>query len=295
MSDDTPQVTDDTQATDDSPRKTIDAPRGIPLDRATELEGEEGSYSLLLSRAWEIWGASGGYLAAIALRAAGMHAELPRPASFYCHFLRAPEFDRVELEVSFLKRSRRSEGLAVRMTQQGKEILQALVRTTTDAPGYEHQQGQSPVVAPPAQLRSDEELWRTHKHPIFSFWENIERRPTERLRKPPAPAVVREWTRFRPCASFADPFVDAARPLILLDTYGWPAAFRTHRDGRFIAPNLDTSAWFHRSGESSEWLLIDHECPSGADGLLGVGGRVWDERGRLLATGGAQLCCVPVS
>jgi acyl-CoA thioesterase len=42
----------------------------------------------------------------------------------------------------------------------------------------------------------------------------------------------------------------------------------------------------------SEWLLIDHECPVAGDGLLGVSGRVWDASGRLLSTGGAQLCCI---
>ena len=45
----------------------------------------------------EIWGPSGGYLAALALRAAGLCAEIPRPASYYCHFLASPEFDEVEL------------------------------------------------------------------------------------------------------------------------------------------------------------------------------------------------------
>jgi acyl-CoA thioesterase II len=279
-----------------SATQSTDSP-GIALDRATELEGEGGSYSTEISRAWEIWGPNGGYLAAIALRAAGRLAELPRPASFYCHFLRSPAFARVELQVSMLKRSRRSEALTVSMTQDGKEVMQALVRTAADAPGYEHQQEAAPAVPPPAQLQSAEELWRTSNprvgRPIFRFWENIERRPTERLKQPPQPAVVREWTRFRPCATFADPFVDAARPLILLDTYGWPAVFRTHRDGNYYAPNLDTSAWFHRTCASSEWLLIDHQSPSGANGLLGVGGRVWDEQGRLLATGGAQLCCLP--
>jgi acyl-CoA thioesterase len=105
--------------------------------------------------------------------------------------------------------------------------------------------------------------------------------------------IVREWVRFRPVGCFGDPFVDAARSLILLDTYGWPAAFRMHRDGLYIAPNLDTSAWFHRSSLHSEWLLIDHECPVAERGLLGVSGRVWDLDRRLLVSGSAQLYCIP--
>ena len=58
--------------------------RPVALDQATRLEGDAGRYSVVLSDAWEIWGPSGGYLAALALRAAGDCAEIPRPASFYC-------------------------------------------------------------------------------------------------------------------------------------------------------------------------------------------------------------------
>jgi len=107
--------------------------------------------------------------------------------------------------------------------------------------------------------------------------------------------MVREWTRFRPTARFDDPFVDAARTLILLDTYGFPAAYRKYRSWEYLAPNLDTSAWFHHRSPDSEWLLIDHECGVAEHGLMGVSGKVWDIGGRLLATGSAQLGCVPNS
>jgi acyl-CoA thioesterase-2 len=266
--------------------------RGVALDRATRLEGEGASHSIELSREWEIWGPNGGYLAALALRAAGLHAEIAQPASFYCHFLRSPAFDRVELDVSTLRRGRRSESLAVRMTQRGEPVLQALVRTAADAPGYEHQQPLIPDVPAPQTLPE-------HRRLPFPFWQNIERRlidDGEHAEGEPSRdrrAVVREWTRFRPQPCFDDPFLDAARSLILLDTYGWPAAYRKYRDRAMVAPNLDTSVWFHQRAPRSEWLLIDHECPIGHRGLLGVSGRVWSADGLLLATGGAQLCCLP--
>jgi acyl-CoA thioesterase II len=283
-----------------SPSEDIgDKPLGLSLDDATRLDGAAGTYTTVLSQAWEIWGPSGGYLAALALRAAGLSAEISRPAGFYCQFLRSPSFDRVELEVNFLKRSRHSEALSVQMTQHGKGILHALVRTAAHGPGYEHDLASAPDVASPTELRSTEELWSVEQRPPFSFWENVERRPIDQRFAPKSGAdersrpVVREWVRFRPRGCFDDPFVDAARSLILLDTYGWPAAFRKHRDGRFIAPNLDTGAWFHRASLHSQWLLIDHESPIAEHGLLGVNGRVWDLERRLLATGGAQLYCMP--
>jgi len=272
---------------------------GISLDAATKLDGGPGTYTTVLSRAWEIWGPSGGYLAALALRAAGLGAEIARPASFYCQFLRPPSFGRVDLDVSLLKPSRRSEALVVQLTQQNRPILHALVRTATDAPGYEHEQTDPPDVPSPEVLQSTDELWADEERPPFAFWDNLERRPIDQQFRPASSTaersspIVREWVRFRPAGCFDDPFVDAARSLILLDTYGWPAAFRMHRDGTYLAPNLDTSAWFHQLGRQSEWLLIDHECPVGERGLLGVSGRVWDLDRRLVASGGAQLCCIP--
>jgi acyl-CoA thioesterase len=274
---------------------------GVGLDRATRLEGDGESFSTVLSDAWEIWGPNGGYLAALALRAAGARAEIGQPASIYCQFLSSPAFARVELTVSHLKRSRRSEALAVRMTQRGKPVLESLVRTAADAPGYEDQHARVPRVPPPDALKSTDELWSAAQRPPFRFWENLERRPIDQRLTPTSPAserrppVVREWVRFRPTRCFEDRFVDAARSLILLDTYGWPAAFRRHRDGEFIAPNLDTSAWFHRFDSRSEWLLIDHECQVAEHGLLGVLGKVWDLDGRLLASGSSQLCCLPAA
>lgn len=258
----------------------------IGLDEATRLEGEDGRFSTRLDDAWEIWGPSGGYLAAIALRAAGRLAEIPRPASFYCHFLSPPAFDDVELRVEVLKRGRRSEALAAAMTQQGKPILQALVRTAAEAPGYQHQEPEAPAVAPP-----------NASAPVnpakYSFWNNLTWRRPEGAEGVKT-AVAREWLRFEPIARFDDPFVDAARPLILLDTFGWPAVFERYRGADYTAPNLDICVNFHRSAAESEWLLVDHECPVADDGLLGVNGRVWSDDGRLLASGIAQLCCIPL-
>ena len=267
---------------------------GSDLEQATRVEGDAGRYDAHLSSDWEIWGPNGGYLAAIALRAVSAMAQIRQPASFYCHFLSSPAFDAVQLDVSVLKRGRRAESFTVAMTQHGKPVLHALVKTAAHAPGYQHQSS-APNVPPPAALKSLEELIPDpRRRPRFASWNNIERRPidqstTQQQGKP----VVREWARLRPTSRFSDPFLDAARALILLDTYGFPAAHRRHRSWDYLAPNLDTSAWFHQLSPASGWLLIDHECVVAEHGLMGVSGRVWDTDGRLVATGSAQLCCVP--
>jgi acyl-CoA thioesterase II len=268
-------------------------PSASDLEHATRLVPGDDGYVAHLSEDWEIWGPNGGYLATIALRAAGLVAQIERPASFYCHFLSSPAFEAVELKVSVLRRGRRAESLAVEMTQQSKPVLHAMVKTATEAPGYSHQYPDAPEVPSPETLKTYEELHPDQQR-LFSFWENIERRPVEQSAtdEPSAP-VVSAWTRFRPTACFEDPFLDAARVLILLDTYGFPAAHRHHRSWEYLAPNLDTGVWFHHFSPHCEWLLIESECAVADSGLMGVGGRVWDMDGKLLASGSAQLCCIP--
>lgn len=269
-------------------------PGAEDLERATHVEATGDGHVAELSDAWEIWGPNGGYLAAIALRAAGAVAQIDRPASFYCHFLSSPAFDAVELDVKLLKRGRRAESLAVEMTQRDKPILHALVKTAADAPGYSHQHPDAPDAPPPEELKSYDELLAPERRPRFSFWNNVERRPLgQRVSDEPTEPVIREWARYRPRACFDDAFLDAARALILLDTYGFPAAYQRYRSWEYLAPNLDTSAWFHHFNPACEWLLIDSECSVADRGLMGVSGNVWDTDGRLLATGSAQLCCIP--
>jgi acyl-CoA thioesterase len=263
------------------------------LDAATELEEEGGAYSIGLSDEWEIWGPSGGYLAALTLRAAGRRARIPHPASYYCHFLSPPEFDRVRIEVDVLKQGRRSEALAVRMTQGERNIMFALVRTAAPGPGYRHQEVVAPAVERPVDSRIVERRAEDGSQ-LFPFWSNVScRRPAADPAAGERAPSIREWVRFEPTPTFEDPFVDAARPLILLDTFGWPAVWMKHRGADYVAPNLDTAVWFHRPPTAAEWLLVDHEAPVAGDGLIGVSGRVWDEEGNLIASGGAQLYSIP--
>ena len=263
----------------------------VALDEATELEDGDGTYSIALSEEWEIWGPSGGYLAALTLRAAGLRAEIPRPVSYYCHFISPPAFDRVELAVEVIKAGRRSESLAVRMTQGGREVMFALVRTAAEAPGYRHQVVEAPSVDSPEGSELVERRAKDGSQ-LYAFWDNVScRRPA--VEAGDSEPRIREWVRFEPRAAFEDPFVDAGRPLILLDTFGWPAVWMKHRGADYVAPNLDTAVWFHHPPAASEWLLVDHESPTAAEGLIGVNGRVWDVEGRLIASGGAQLYCIP--
>ena len=264
----------------------------------TRIAGSDGRYTAELSPDWAIWGPNGGYVATIALRAAGREAAIPRPVSFSCHFLSVARFESVELRVTCVRRGRRAESLEVHMSQDGRAILCGLLRTASEVPGLTHDATRPPEVPEPESLKTWAELFPDAPSP-YPFWENIEGKPIDpgvTTGPPePRPPALRQWNRFTPSATFEDPFVDAGRALLLLDTMGWPAASRPHPDAKFQAPNLDVTAWFHRADPGEPWLLSDHEGAVAIGGLMSASGRIWNRRGQLLASGGAQLMCVPVS
>jgi acyl-CoA thioesterase II len=265
----------------------------------TAVEGADGHYRAHLSRDWEIWGPNGGYVAAIALRAAGAATSLRRPASFSGHFLNVAEFDVVDLEVTTLRAAKRAASLRVSMTQANRSIFEAIVWVVGDVDGLEHDATTMPPVPRPAQLESMEELLPAQDlQQRFRFWNNFEVRPIAFVpwaeRQPGAPEW-REWYRFRPSTNFDDPFADAARALLLIDTMGWPAACSAHpRDTGYVAPSMDVNAQFHRLAPQCEWMLVDAVAPLATEGLIGSQARVWSSDGQLLASGAGQLLCRPV-
>lgn len=268
------------------------------LDHDTLPNGANGHYSITISEDWRIWGPNGGYLAAIALRAAGLEAAIKRPASIACHFLAVARFEPAEIEVRSLQSGRRAESLHVVMRQDDRAILQAIVRTAAEGPGVEHDFARMPEVPPPEVLKSFLDYVPNPPDPV-PFWENVDSRiihPERVMNMTEAfPATLLEWYRFQPTPTFADPFADAARYTLLLDTFAWPtasnphpAAARTH-----AAVNMDVVAWFHRPAPESEWLLCDYDSPIAHGGLVGGHGRVWSRDGRLIASGGAQCISIP--
>jgi len=89
-----------------------------------------------------------------------------------------------------------------------------------------------------------------------------------------------------------DPFVDAGRAVVLLDTHLWGPAWIHHGpESPWIAPTLDLAVQFHRSAPACEWLLCDAVSPVAAEGLVGARASLWDIDGRLLASASGQLFC----
>jgi acyl-CoA thioesterase len=186
------------------------------------------------------------------------------------------------------------------MTQNDCAVLQASVWVIADgAEGFERDATRMPAAPPPSALRPVEELAGAEDGPRFKFWENLECRPTKwvprRLRQG-GDAHLLDWYRFRPRPTFDDPFLDAARSLLLIDTLTWPANCRAYRDEEvvYIAPSLDVNVCFHAAAPGDEWLLVDATAPVASGGLICGRAEVWSTGGRLLASGGGQLFCRPV-
>src|ERR1700690_1666192 len=105
----------------------------------TAVAGGDGRYTARMSRDWEIWGPNGGYVASIALRAAGAFSRFDRPATLVGHFLGVAEFDApVDLEVTTLREAKRAQSMRVSMTQSGNPIFDAMIWSVGDVAGLEH-------------------------------------------------------------------------------------------------------------------------------------------------------------
>jgi acyl-CoA thioesterase-2 len=266
----------------------------LDVDTAVRSVGN-GLYQADLSPEWEIWGPMGGYVASCALRAAGAAADHVRPAAFSCHYLGAARFGTVDVRVESRKRGRSAGSQRVEITQEDRPILDAMVWSVSDdTDGLEHDDTTPPDVPGPDQLRSMEELMGEETKTPYPFWNNLDSKPVDfEPDWPPTesrPALWQQWLRFRPTVTFEDPWVEAARCLILVDLPSWPSAHRRHawRQPPFIAPTLDLNVAFHRPSAGEEWLLCDGAAPLSTAGLFGWTARVWSVSGRLHASGGGQ-------
>jgi len=108
--------------------------------------------------------------------------------------------------------------------------------------------------------------------------------------------VVRNWIRFRDTKPGENRFDHAARSVILLDGFSWPATCPAHpSDGPspWIAPNLDLHVRFYHDARACEWLLSEGRAEIAADGVIGCRGSVWRPDRKLVAEGSTQLFCRP--
>jgi acyl-CoA thioesterase II len=270
----------------------------LAADTVVERIGES-TFRCELSADWEIWGPNGGYLAAVAMRAAGVASARARPASLNGHFVGGARLAPVEIEVEVNRHTKVASSMTAKVSQEGRIALIATVWGVDEGlDGIEHHTALLPDVPGPDDLRSTDELAAgAQRH---AFWDNIEQRPTawiddweHRTASEPATAA---WVRFRPTATFSDPWLDACRSLILIDLDSWPSTVRAHTgDLDHYAPTIELAARFAGSAAHDPWLLSEAHAPVATGGLVLATGRIWTQDRRLVAVGGSTLLSRPAA
>jgi acyl-CoA thioesterase II len=279
------------------------------LRAVTSIEGADGRYTAVLSPDYTNMNGApfGGYLAALLLRAAGVHSSLPRPATFQAQFLNAAEIRSVDIRVSTLRSSKRSEAIRVSMSQGEKPIAEAMIWTVGELDGLDHGPHVVPSAPPPESLRSFRELYANY--PDVGFTRQFEVRPvmTFALDGPrpdgappwdmspfmagePAPqkAETKGWFRLNEQSGLDDPYVDGGRMLVALDFFPIGAAQMPNTGKAMVfLPTLSLTATFHEPA-GTEWLYCEATSPIAKSGLVLADGTVWSSDGRLVATGNQQ-------
>jgi acyl-CoA thioesterase len=267
----------------------------------TALTVTDSGFQASLNPDWEIFGMCGGYLAAVALRAAGLFSGRARPASIMCAFLRGAKPGPIAVEARGIGKARRTETVGVRLVQNGRQVMEAMVTTTDDAlDGPRHDAAPMPAADPPEELTALDDLV-DFVRPFPGFRARAEERTLtwdfELRRRPLGEPRVLSWFRFRPesasengAGAWDDPYVDAARTLLLIDTMQFTASGAAYPElPRFLAQSLDLVVHFHRFAPGVQWLLCEATAPVSEAGLLNGRSRVWSHDGALLASGGQQM------
>ena len=273
----------------------------MDLQESTELKGGSGRYRADLEPSWGgLAGApAGGYLAALALRAAGRESGLPRPVSIHCHFLQVPRSGaEVQLEVQTLRATKRTAALRVTMAQAGQPMLEALAWTAADElPGYDFAAHAPAHAARPEDWQSIE--GRTVQ-PLPDCMQYIETRWDHADPATPgahAEPYTHAWHRFRPRDVYGDAFVDAARLVVLADLRAFgPVAYYANvapSQVPYFAPNMDLTVQFCRPSGQSRWLFGAARALAAAQGTIATRIDLWSESGEPLALASSTLFCRP--
>ncbi|MEV5693224.1 acyl-CoA thioesterase [Micromonospora globbae] len=258
-----------------------------------------GRYRAHLSEDWSVWGPNGGYLAAVALRAAGHAAGGMLPVSLSCQFLAPPRYGEVEVEVSRVHGTRRAAAFHAVLRQRGRTVLAAHVWTIAGGlVGPERRWMPPPDLPAPEELPTLVDLMRRDGLPVLPIWERCYE---VRLSGWPAGGwtpqrdgvpTIRGWLRLhKPLPAGADPWLAAARLVFAVDVVQFPAIVQAFERTTFMAPSMDLYVGFQGAAgaDAGEWLLVEGEAAAATGGMLGARARVWSDAGELLATGGQQM------
>ncbi|HEY1737853.1 MAG TPA: acyl-CoA thioesterase domain-containing protein [Acidimicrobiia bacterium] len=217
----------------------------------------------------------GGQVVAQALRAAALTVEAPHlPHSLHAYFVRSGDEHRPVLyEVERVRDGRSFTTRQVVAYQQGGAILNLIASFQAE----EHEPDVQGVTMPPAP---DPDTLERQQPEGF-----IDRRDVERTKDPGIRGLT--WLRtLQPLAD--DPVLQACGFAYISDDHALGLALYAHPLGvdweKLMTASLDHAIWFHRPCRADEWLLFDLDGHGVANARGLSFGRVFDRRGRHVAS-----------
>ena len=274
------------------------------LEIATRLSGDGGRYQIDLNPHWMGFHTLfGGYLAAIAMRAASQASGFRRAASLSCHFLRGGQPGPAEVVVESLRANKRSESLRVSLIQQQERILEALVWIGVEGEGFTLSHDPIPDVPPASALRDRREQVLASRTAVSPVWDRVEARFCDRrLYEPARPEEpdVDAWCRLRDSQPYEDALEDALRITAIADGVFHDPLYRLlggdPQEYEYAVPTMELSIHFHRAAPGSEWLFCRAHCNQAAAGLVTSSARFWSgDTGQLVASARSNLACRPIA
>jgi acyl-CoA thioesterase II len=247
---------------------------------------------------WRTWAVSGGYVAAVALRAASEAVEHPLPATLHGQFLRPAAFGEATVRTEVQRAGRRTAYVRTDVTQSDRVVLTASATFAQPAEGYEVEYDPMPDVPHWKQVTPYRDLLPEERWNEIALVDCIEERPINWVHgdphRPPGEPEFHAWVRFAP-TDLSLPAVDAARSVILVDTYGFASIVSAigGPELHYAALTADLTVRFHQFLPATEWLLARARVRKGGHGIVAVDGCVWSEDGRLLASGTQSMLAVP--
>lgn len=270
-------------------------PGSFNQDTAVTTSGDTAAAEI--NAQWSLHKPVTGYLAAIALRAAGRVTPGERPISASFDATGAAAAGPVKVEIKTLHASTGRHCVGVTLHQGDQIILSATVWSAAGgARGLEHDYGRAPSVAHPEYYRSIEELSKTEQFgALLPLFHVIEERPVDwnspKNWRRCAPEQT-AWFRYPGGTTAGDAALTAAKslvPLSIMPAFAammphplWNASTGLHSSTTRLAVN------FHDAGDS-DWLLVEGKADNAAGGLISGTAAAWNADGKLLATAITQL------
>ncbi len=237
---------------------------------------------------WDIGGnADGGYLLAIAARAAAEAAERPDPVTVTAHYLSPGRVGPVTVEARVVRQGRRFATVQATLASSSVPLL-ALLGSFAALGSYD---GPERIDAAPPELPPPEDCLLLEPTATFPppFMGRVELRLHPDDLGPAGvsgPPRVRGWFRFPD-----DEPIDVIGLLVAVDAFP-PTVFRTELPVAWV-PTLELTAHIRARPEPG-WLRCSFATRFITGGFLEEDGEVWDASGRLVAQS-RQLALVPRS